>query len=511
MSVVPRPPSRSSESEETDHIRVFSPDTNAPVLSVGRVDYDALLGSWDIVYSTLPLWRNKKNVCITYALVPGFPASDRLDDLVEYHASVYVDSRKTPRRAIRGIDRRELPSGIKDLSTVNGVHWRWRGKGFLMPITSDWQILGLHLAKEHPLPPDRDEWIVSYFQATLFSPAGLDIYARTGSPPVDSERMDKIIKALQSVEDTTVAKLAKDIFPISHDLPTTQDTAARAIGNSDTAHDAKATSAPTHDKVAAATADRKHDPTICSDIISPSVWPRACCQSEQADHMIVAHLAQRVSLSVAMRPRCAILTPLHHARILVTLPSMSRVSRRAHFGLSGRLEIFREMLCDDAHKLVAEAKRAQQTDLLRTYNSELVRLIQREARQLGEQITAGEEVFSQIERDEGQMASIVVSALAMQRNKRCLFAYHRSRLNKIKQLFWDEGATTSQLLGQEEGLRKELSPAEVEFIKDYAALVHRRKISMCKSASSKTLATLKRRRAPSISARTTSSLSNGQT
>lgn len=43
-----------------------------------------------------------------------------------------------------------------------------------MIASSKWQLLGCN-----PPGEDEEEWAVTFFEKTLFTPAGLDIYART--------------------------------------------------------------------------------------------------------------------------------------------------------------------------------------------------------------------------------------------------------------------------------------------------------------------------------------------
>lgn len=42
-------------------VKLFQPDSAPPELAAGAVDYKALHGSWHVVASTLPLWKNKQS------------------------------------------------------------------------------------------------------------------------------------------------------------------------------------------------------------------------------------------------------------------------------------------------------------------------------------------------------------------------------------------------------------------------------------------------------------------
>jgi GINS complex subunit 1 len=129
------------------------------------------------------------------------------------------------------------------------------------------------------------------------------------------------------------------------------------------------------------------------------------------------------------------------------------------------------MLCDTALKLVADAQRAQQTDVLRPYAEELVRNVSRETRVLETQLVAGQDVLSQIESDDSAICGLTVAALCMKRNKRCLLAYHAHRLDQIKDRFWDGGASAHALLAPDRLERDNLSPGEVDFVRAYSKLV----------------------------------------
>ena len=73
-------------------------------------------GTWHVTHSTLPMWRNNRNVKITYTqLPPSASGQICLDDKVEYQ-SLKSEKLKT----VAGIDTPAL-----------GAAWNWRGKGWL--------------------------------------------------------------------------------------------------------------------------------------------------------------------------------------------------------------------------------------------------------------------------------------------------------------------------------------------------------------------------------------------
>lgn len=96
-----------------------------------------LQGTWHVTHSTLPMWKSKRNVQITYtALPPSTPdatpdQTDRLDDVVSYQG---LDSDKL--HTVHGVDKASGGVGVTDV-------WDWRGKGWLMIASSHWEGSGL--------------------------------------------------------------------------------------------------------------------------------------------------------------------------------------------------------------------------------------------------------------------------------------------------------------------------------------------------------------------------------
>lgn len=106
------------------------------------------------------MWKDKRNVRITYAPLPATNTAEesipRLDDTVEYQA-LGSDKIKT----VHGID---TPSGVYTRA------WDWRGKGWLKIASSHWEVVEWSEGGE--------EWAVIWFQKTLFTPEGMDIFSR---------------------------------------------------------------------------------------------------------------------------------------------------------------------------------------------------------------------------------------------------------------------------------------------------------------------------------------------
>jgi hypothetical protein len=163
-----------------------------------------LTETWHVTHSTLPLWKDKKNVRIQYTpLDPSSPSipkdqTDRIDDLVTYQKA---NGDKVSE--VRGVDKAANPNSRGE--------WDWRGKGWLMIASSHWEVLGWGEEES-----SGNKWVVTMFAKTLFTPAGLDIYsqARTG---IKAETLADIKAALIVVNDADVKKMAGELFEIKSD------------------------------------------------------------------------------------------------------------------------------------------------------------------------------------------------------------------------------------------------------------------------------------------------------
>lgn len=155
---------------------------------------DFLIGTWHVTHSSLPLWKNKRNVNITYELLPtdssGVP---KIDDLVKYQA---IDSEKV--RSVHGVDT-PTPG--------DPGAWDWRGKGWLKIASSHWECLGFGHTD------DGNKWIVTYFAKTLFTPAGIDIYSRS-KEGLPRSSVDEILNALKEHGVNEITELANNVFQI---------------------------------------------------------------------------------------------------------------------------------------------------------------------------------------------------------------------------------------------------------------------------------------------------------
>lgn len=176
-TIVLRAPSTSSASSST-----FEPP-----------DLSWLQGTWHVTHATLPMWKSKRNVKITYKKLSDTPT--KIDDLVEYQP---LSSNK--QKSVHGVDTAS--------PAVKGA-WDWRGKGWLKIASSHWEVLG------YGTHEGRD-WAVTYFAKTLFTPAGIDVYSRQKGG-LSEDTLAGIKASLADIDDVNVKKLATEIFEVRHD------------------------------------------------------------------------------------------------------------------------------------------------------------------------------------------------------------------------------------------------------------------------------------------------------
>ncbi|KAL4803717.1 hypothetical protein BDV18DRAFT_144278 [Aspergillus unguis] len=155
---------------------------------------DFIIGTWHVTHSSLPLWKDKRNVNITYERLPSDSSGIiKLDDLVRYQAL--------------GSENIKSVHGVDTPSPGNQGAWDWRGRGWLMIASSHWECLGFGNTE------DDNQWIVTYFAKTLFTPAGVDIYSRhkEGLP---QNLVEDILKALKESGVAEMATLVNSVFEI---------------------------------------------------------------------------------------------------------------------------------------------------------------------------------------------------------------------------------------------------------------------------------------------------------
>lgn len=163
-----------------------------------------LQGTWHVTHSTLPIWKTKRNVRISYTILPSSTrGTTKLLDAVTFQTPTLNKV-----GTLRGIDTAD--------PTVEG-RWNWRGKGWLRVASSQWEILG---HGEYVDVIDGKEmtnrWIVTYFSRSCFSPAGMDLYSRDETG-LKGEVVWDIKQALDRMGDARVRKLVGKLFRVKHD------------------------------------------------------------------------------------------------------------------------------------------------------------------------------------------------------------------------------------------------------------------------------------------------------
>ncbi|KAK4202217.1 hypothetical protein QBC40DRAFT_294909 [Triangularia verruculosa] len=143
------------------------------------------------------------------------------------------------------------------------------------------------------------------------------------------------------------------------------------------------------------------------------------------------------------------------------------------------------MYGDQGNKLVQHAKRMQNLTHLPPYQTELVRAVTREVRDLDKDVASLLEPFQgsfDPSADQSTACTLLVNHLSMRRNKRCLLAYHRTRTDKLEELVWS-GSDVLDLAGQQAGgangataaadggASSSLSPQEEDYVRQYGDLL----------------------------------------
>lgn len=135
---------------------------------------------------------------------------------------------------------------------------------------------------------------------------------------------------------------------------------------------------------------------------------------------------------------------------------------------------------------VQHAKRTQALAHLPPYQTEMVRAVAREVRDLDKDVTTILEPFAgsfDPSSEPATACALLVNHLCMRRNKRCLLAYHRVRTDKLEEMCWSgidvlerqqqQASKTSEggpAMGAD-GNSSSLSPEEEEYVRQYSDLL----------------------------------------
>jgi hypothetical protein len=154
--------------------------------------FDWMEGQWWVTHTSLPLWKDKKNVTITYKTLPaGKDGVVRIEDTSGYQAH---NSEKV--KTIVGAD-----TPVAD----DPGAFDWRGYGWLKIASSHWEILGWGDIE------GGGQWVATYFQKTMFTPAGVDFYSRDklGLP---APAVEEIKKSLAGLDNPDLNKLLEELY-----------------------------------------------------------------------------------------------------------------------------------------------------------------------------------------------------------------------------------------------------------------------------------------------------------
>lgn len=131
------------------------------------------------------------------------------------------------------------------------------------------------------------------------------------------------------------------------------------------------------------------------------------------------------------------------------------------------------------------AKRTQNLAHLPAYQTELIRSVAREVRDLDRDVASLLEPFQDSfdpAVEQATACTLLVNHMSMRRNKRCLLAYHRTRTDKLEELVWN-GSDLLDLSAQQAGTANgmngpsdsntssSLSPQEEDYVRQYGDLL----------------------------------------
>ncbi|KAI6249893.1 DNA replication complex GINS protein PSF1 [Erysiphe necator] len=141
------------------------------------------------------------------------------------------------------------------------------------------------------------------------------------------------------------------------------------------------------------------------------------------------------------------------------------------------------MYGDLGNKLVKHAKRTQRLEYLPPYQTEIVRAVTQEVRDLDRDVT---NILASIQgsfdpsSNPAVSCNLLVNHLCMRRNKRCVLAYHRTRTEKLESMIWNGNEVLDFMVASQTGLNtsvsdsrtgSSLSPEEEEYLRQYKDLL----------------------------------------
>ena len=131
-------------------------------------------GTWYIHLTNFPQWLKEKNENPTLNYSIGKRNDKKgLNDLVKYE-------RNGKEKTIAGFDFPQDSTFTK---------FKWKGKGLLGFVGSEWWVVAY----------DRDDqWMITQFESTLFSPAGVDVISK--SKTLSENELQEIQQVLDTLK-----------------------------------------------------------------------------------------------------------------------------------------------------------------------------------------------------------------------------------------------------------------------------------------------------------------------
>ncbi|MFK7784676.1 MAG: hypothetical protein AB8B56_06165 [Crocinitomicaceae bacterium] len=144
---------------------IFSQLSNEKVIKLTDLE-----GLWYVNQTNFPMWLkgNRTAPRLNYTI------QTKRKDTVLFDRVNYIQNEKE--KNIKGYDW---------ALNENHTKFVWRGKGLLRILKSKWEILYINL---------EEQWAITYFEKTLFTPEGYDVISKeeTLSPDIQKQVVEKL-------------------------------------------------------------------------------------------------------------------------------------------------------------------------------------------------------------------------------------------------------------------------------------------------------------------------------
>ena len=157
-----------------------------------------LLGQWFIIHTSLPFWRDKRNITIVYsAAYPQPTPTNIINDTVTYQ-NLSSDKVKT----VQGTNT--AAQGERQGA------WDWRGSGWVKVVSNHWEILGYGSGESG----DEGRWMVIHTRKSFFTPAAIHVYSKSQKALTEETR-----RSLMSTlaKHQGLKELVESTFEVQHD------------------------------------------------------------------------------------------------------------------------------------------------------------------------------------------------------------------------------------------------------------------------------------------------------